>query len=160
MIASRGYSIHAGPQSRVSPYLISVSEGAIEQDVDFGYVLRGDIGGVVFADADEDGEQGLNEPGLTDVELRLFSDANGNGAIDAEDVPLARTFSQPDGAYLFRYLLPADYVVIMTTPPGVRPTTPLLYPVHLVTGEVAGASYPFGAYQAGSWRLFTPRLRG
>lgn len=159
LVTTRGYLTHAGPQSRVSPHLVAVAEGSVE-NVDFGYIRRGDIGGVVFADADEDGEQGLGEAGLAEVELRLFSDANGNGAIDAEDVPLARTFSQPDGAYIFRYLLPADYVVVMTTPPGARPTTPLLYPVHLVTGEVAGASYPFGAYQAGSRRLFTPRLRG
>jgi hypothetical protein len=156
---TRGYIAHAGPQSRVSPHLVAAAAGSIA-NVDFGYIRRGDIGGVVFVDADRDGEQSLSEVGLTDVELLLFSDAGGNGRIDEEDVLLARTFSQADGAYIFRHLLPADYVLAITIPPGAAATTPVLQPVHLVTGEVAGAFHRFGAFQSGSLRLFAPRIRG
>lgn len=158
-LATRGYIAHAGPQSRVSPHLVSVSEGTVETGIDFGYLLRGAISGVVFIDADQDGEQGLTEAGMAGVELRLYSDAGGNGQIDAEDVLLARTFSAPDGAFIFQNLLPAHYVLVMTTPGGAQATTPAVIPVQLITGEVSGVSYDFGAYQAGSWRLFAPAIR-
>ncbi len=115
--------------------------------------------GVVYLDADQDGEQDLTENGLAGAELSLYGDANGDGRINVGEALLARTSSHADGAYIFRDCLPGDYVVLITIPPGAGPTTPVALAVHLVTGEISGAAYDFGAYQAGGLRLSFPSLR-
>lgn len=159
LVSERGYVARAGAESAVSPYLAVATPGE-DKTIAFGYVRRGAINGVVFADGDQNGEQDLSEQGLADVELRLYGDANGDGKIEAGDALLARTFSAADGGYIFRDLLPADYVVVSSIPPGATATTPVLQPVHLLTGEVGGAAYDFGVHQVGGLRLFTPRIRG
>ncbi|MGK4000988.1 SdrD B-like domain-containing protein [Sorangium sp. So ce1036] len=85
---------------------------------------KGSIGDKVWFDADADGVEGASEPGIANVVLDLFGDADCDGAADGD--PLAATATDADGAYRFGELDAGCYVVSiddMTLPLGHLLTT-------------------------------------
>ncbi len=116
---------------------------------DLVFVDNGNGGGVL-GNAIQDG----GEPGLSNVVVRLYYDANSNGAVDAADVWLADTSSGATGAYGFSNLPDGRFVVAVDPdqagiPFGYTATTPILYaialdPAHAVSGGVTNLTADFG----------------
>ena len=69
---------------------------------DFGFVGAGAIGNRIWLDENSDGIQDAGEPGIANVEVRLYDSA---GAL------AATTYTDPDGGYLFDSLTPGTYYV-------------------------------------------------
>ncbi len=81
-------------------------------DQDFGFQPYGSgaIGDTVWLDRNADGIQlGTQEPGLPDVEVRLYVDFDGNG----DYVLLRTTNTDANGLYLFDELPDGDYRVVV-----------------------------------------------
>ncbi len=73
----------------------------------------GAIGDRVWSDADGDGVQDPGEPGLNGVEVKLYTDPDGNGVYDTL---YATTTTTGDGSYIFDNLPAGAYVVAVTPP--------------------------------------------
>lgn len=86
----------------------------------------GEIGDAVWHDLDGDGVQDGGEPGIDNVQLRLYKD-DGDSAFDTSSDILARTYTSSNGGkYLFSSLEPNDYfveVIDATIPAGYQTTT-------------------------------------
>ena len=81
---------------------------------------NGTISGIVYFDADSDGTQDLNEPGLGG--RLVFLDADGDGQFDEGELSAT---TGPNGFYLFTGLEPGSYRVVDFTgntsvPPGLN----------------------------------------
>ncbi|NOZ71055.1 MAG: hypothetical protein GXP38_03950 [Chloroflexi bacterium] len=97
------------------------------------------IAGVVFFDANKDGEQGLGEDGIPDVVLDLYLD-DGDDSFDANlDTFVISTTTQSDGSYSFPLQGPGTYFVVEEQPQGYDSTNSNMRTVAL-TGGCAGAS--------------------
>ena len=94
-------------------------------DLDLGAYVPVSVGDFVWHDLSGDGLQDAGEPGVADVTVTLF-DAGPDGiAGTADDVELAVTATDGDGAYLFDGLPPSAYFVVFdlaTIPEGWVPT--------------------------------------
>ena len=98
--------------------------GDVFLNADFGYqptgAATGSIGDVVWFDANADGVQDANEPGIGGVTVALIKDTNGNGAWDAGESIIATDTTDAAGGYLFQGLPlddgdgDADYIVLVT----------------------------------------------
>ena len=86
--------------------------------VDFGNVIPRTLTGVIYADLDQDGEQGLSEPGLAGGLAQVIDDYNGNGAADAGEPVLQQAFSDDQGNYVLAGLMPGRRVLQVIPPPG------------------------------------------
>lgn len=84
---------------------------------DFLDVRPADLGGSVRHDLDGDGDLADPDAGITNVTVVLFSDPNGDGD-PADGSALATNLTDSLGQYLFAGLLPDDYVLVETDPPG------------------------------------------
>jgi len=95
------------------PAAVDVSAGVDNLDVDFGYKPTGTgrIGDLVFYDMNNDGVQQADESGLAGIELALFDVGADNTCGTADDTLLARTWTGPDGNYLFEGLPAGTYCV-------------------------------------------------
>ncbi|MBM4430521.1 MAG: hypothetical protein FJ026_09285 [Chloroflexi bacterium] len=119
------------------------NEGAIEAN--FADALPVAIYGAVFYDADGDGQFLFPESGLSGVKVALYSDADGDGALDADKPVLARATTDDQGNYLLMNLLPGKVIVVETDPPGYVSTTPNVVPLILISNEASGGiSVDFG----------------
>ncbi len=118
------------------------------------------IGNFVWVDINADGIQAANDPGLSGVTLRLFTDANADGIPDTPGTPLATTSSAADGTYQFAELAPGLYLVQAVEPPGYdytvlgigsvgNPTSGFSPTINLVSGET-DFTIDFGFYQNGT----------
>jgi cysteine-rich repeat protein len=99
-------------------------------DVDFGYAPLGSIGDTVFDDTNANGIQDAGEPGIPGVTV-LLKDASAT-------TTLATQVTDANGNYLFNSLLAATYNVDVdnsSLPPGVSPTTAVLFTVTLAPGQ-------------------------
>ncbi len=89
-------------------------------------ICPGEIGDFVWYDTNYDGVQDPGEPGIANVQLRLYQD-NGDGVFNAStDTLVATTTTNANGRYLFQNLPPGDYfvdVVNGTVPSGYVSTT-------------------------------------
>ncbi len=94
--------------------LISHAAGAIDLDVDFGYVptTKAVIGNFVWSDADGDGVQDPGEPGIGGVTLGLLKDADNNGTFETT---VTTTTTAADGSYYFFGVDPGKYKVEVTS---------------------------------------------
>ena len=68
----------SGPQSRLSPYPVTLSAGEIERDVDFGYRTppiagRASVGDTVWWDPNQNGVRDPGEAGIPGVTVQLKS---------------------------------------------------------------------------------------
>ncbi len=77
---------------------------------DFGEA-SGQLGGVVYIDANNNGVQDPGEPGLPGVVIQL-------SGVDASGPVSSAVITGPDGAYTFTGLLPGTYAITETPPPG------------------------------------------
>jgi len=131
-------------------YLSTTSNGAVitlalnevRDDVSFGDALPVTLTGVVFEDADLDGQQAFWEEGVPGAEVALYPDEDRDGVQDPGAPPVETTTTLDDGGYIIGNLLPAWYVVVVDAPPGYVNTTPNVLPVILVSGEATGAQAP------------------
>ncbi len=106
--------------------------------MDIGCVLPGRVGDFCWLDLDEDGLQGMDEPGIPNVKIELRR----NGETVAE------TVTDQYGFYRFSDLYPAAYTLLVTAPEEVKPTVhrtdiPLIASVLEETDEAACASVEF-----------------
>jgi fimbrial isopeptide formation D2 family protein/uncharacterized repeat protein (TIGR01451 family) len=88
--------------------LANLSSGEIDNTVDAGLYRYASLGDKVFDDLDNDGIQGVGEPGLADITVRLLS-------ADGLTV-LATTTTGAGGLYSFQELAPGDYRVEFVAP--------------------------------------------
>jgi len=102
--------------------------------VDFGFIPPMSIGNRVWLDDSSDTAQwsaggsrnnglldatddgnlvtaGLQDPGIANVDLQLYFDANNNNSIDGGDTLVATTTTVTNGYYLFDGLAPGNYLV-------------------------------------------------
>ena len=82
---------------------------------DFGYT-GANIGDTLYVDWNGDGNQNLTtEEGIPNVDVRLYSDLNGNGVVDAEDSLLETDTTDSSGNYLFTNYPAGNYLIIVDT---------------------------------------------
>ncbi|MGL5859008.1 MAG: SdrD B-like domain-containing protein, partial [Angustibacter sp.] len=99
---------------------VTVTAGGVNVTIDSGFVRPTvAVGDYVWFDADRDGLQDASESGLGGATVQLF-EADGTTPVtqDAFGDPITPIITDPDGAYLFDELLPGQYVVQFTAPPG------------------------------------------
>ncbi|WP_187271168.1 SdrD B-like domain-containing protein, partial [Neolewinella aurantiaca] len=85
--------------------------------IDFGIVPTLSLGSTVFYDADNSGDQDLNDPlegGIAGVTVNLYFDDDNDPA--TPPVLIDMTITDADGNYLFDSLAPGDYQVGVITP--------------------------------------------
>lgn len=94
----------------------SLSGGGFVDDVDFGF--RADtqrsVSGSVWRDADADGVIDGGETGYQGVEVRLYTDVNGDGIVNGSDALVSTLTTDASGNYTFQGLPPARYTVVLT----------------------------------------------
>lgn len=93
----------------------------------------GAIGGVVWADKNENGKMDEDEPGIGGVEILLASGDQEN--LTAASKILRMTRTHEDGTYRFDGLRAGFYTVFKAPKPHLRPTTPPVIEVILVEGD-------------------------
>ncbi|HHB90104.1 MAG TPA: hypothetical protein ENK60_02215, partial [Anaerolineae bacterium] len=91
--------------------------------VDFGFVQPVSLGSLVWSDLNGNGIQDDGEPGIENATVTLL-DSGGNPANDIDGNPVADITTGPDGVYHFTNLAPGDYIVQVTPPAGLVPTSP------------------------------------
>ncbi|MCP4964059.1 MAG: isopeptide-forming domain-containing fimbrial protein [bacterium] len=79
---------------------------------DFGYTGAGAIGDTVWWDLDGDGAQGITEPGFAGVDVTLTW-AGLDGVFGNGDDAVFATTTDAAGAYLFEYLPPGEFQVVI-----------------------------------------------
>ena len=121
------------------PLKATVDYGDDYNDMDFGYVGRGNISGTVFYDWDEDGQQDAGEAGIGGVEVCLYKD-DGDDTYDAGDIQQECKNTAPDGTYTFSNYLPGTYFVVETQPDELQDTTPNVRQVDLVIIGPSGSA--------------------
>ena len=116
----------------------SIGRGSVDTGsnmaVDFGFIPPMSIGNRVWLDDSSDPSQwspggsrnnglidatddgnlvtaGLQNPGIANVDLQLYLDANNNEVIDAGDALISSATSNSAGYYLFDGLAPGNYIV-------------------------------------------------
>lgn len=128
-----------------SAHTLSLSLGETRSDVDFGYQGSAALGDLVWLDADGDGVADIGEPGLPNVEVRLY---------DALNNLVATTFTGADGRYLFTNLPAGTYTVdvaggvpagLSIAPGSSDPTAPIT-----LTGGETNLEADFGYRNADS----------
>jgi uncharacterized repeat protein (TIGR01451 family) len=93
-------------------YSVAVSGGSTNLAADFGFVQLGSIGDRIFWDANQDGTQGINEPGVTGATVQLYLDVNTNGLFDSgTDTLYGTAITDSNGVYTFSGLSTGRYVV-------------------------------------------------
>ena len=80
--------------------------------MNIGCVLPGRLGDFCWLDLDKDGLQGMDEPGIPNVQVELLRDGE----------VIAQTVSDQYGFYRFTDLYPAAYTLHVTPPGQIKPT--------------------------------------
>lgn len=127
-------------------------------DADFGYDWRGTIGDYVWWDDNRNGVPDGGELPVTNAQVLLYVDTNGDGRLDPLDghYQVAEAFVGADGYYYFHHLPPGPYLVDLyedsLRADEVVPTTPDVHFIVLGGGETnltADFGYFEGALVAG-----------
>ncbi|MFN8051380.1 MAG: SdrD B-like domain-containing protein [Acidimicrobiales bacterium] len=134
---------------------VTLANAATDNTVDFGFEPPappdgGVIGDRVWDDTNGNGAQDTGEPGVGGVTVSLLSDTDGDGGFETT---LSSITTSSDGSYGFAHLPPASYRVVVTTPAGRTPTTPVAITVPLAGGQSvtdADVGLHPGAVTAGS----------
>ncbi|MDW8269203.1 MAG: SdrD B-like domain-containing protein, partial [Anaerolineae bacterium] len=135
-----GFTLMPGPQSGPEPRFVVLGPNQAFLDADFGYAGRGTISGVVFFDWDENGVQGLGEPGIPNAQVCLYADSDNDGAVDPGSSPLQCLLTGGDGSYQFSGYFPGNYLVVQSPIPGLDNTTPLIRDVTLIVIGSTGSA--------------------
>lgn len=96
-------------------FYVSITNGSSYLDADFGFTALGAIGDTIFWDSNRDGEQDINESGISGVTVKLYVDNNSDGYYDGGDTFYGSQVTTNKGFYVFSGLLPGDYVVVVDT---------------------------------------------
>lgn len=80
----------------------------------FGYT-GANIGNTLYVDWNGNGSQDTGEEGITNVNVYLYYDQNGDGVVDAEDSLLETAVTDPNGIYTFNNYPAGIYLVIVDT---------------------------------------------
>lgn len=89
---------------------ITVTNGLVRTDIDFGYWRGASVGDYVWDDLDSDGIQDTGEPALSNIVVRLY---------DAQTNLLLSKVTDAAGLYSFTNLAPAAYIIQFAAPPFV-----------------------------------------
>ncbi|SFV69950.1 hypothetical protein MNB_SV-3-619 [hydrothermal vent metagenome] len=92
----------------------TVTVGTVDNlTLDFGFTNVGSWSGNVSKDTNNDD---AGDENLSNVEIKLYQDTDGDGAPDGDAV--ATTTTDDNGNYIFENLTPGDYVAVETQPDG------------------------------------------
>lgn len=92
------------------PFEVKMAQNVTKMDI--GCVLPGRMGDLCWLDADGDGLQGMDEPGIPGVKIELMRDGT----------YVAETVSDQYGFYRFEDIYPGVYTLRVTPPAEVKPT--------------------------------------
>lgn len=106
----------------VAVNLTTGGPGQNNHNFDFGFVELFSLGNLVWEDQNNNGLLDPDERGISDVTVRLYADANGDGVPDSS-VPLAVQTTDANGNYLFKDLLAGSYIVEIVPPNGYKTST-------------------------------------
>ncbi|MFN3373507.1 MAG: SdrD B-like domain-containing protein, partial [Chloroflexus sp.] len=111
------------PTDETDPLPGAISDPARNENsnltVDFGLFRPARLGDLVWFDRDANGVQnGGDETGISEVQVQLFRDADGDGQPSAGDTLIATVTTDTTGNYSFDYLIPGDYYVVFDVPTG------------------------------------------
>ena len=135
-------------------YFLNPGYGAVERN--FGLQSppptptpqpTGRLSAFVWNDLDKDGRLDQGEPPLAGAVITVYDSAG--------QMELERKLTGGDGYARFDLPAPADYLVIMTPPWGMSPSTPTEYSV-VIHADVE-LEVPFGSYDA-SAKLYLPQI--
>ncbi|MCW5848649.1 MAG: hypothetical protein KIT87_00935 [Anaerolineae bacterium] len=101
----------------------------------------GAIVGTVFRDVNCDSIWQGGEPGLSGVLITLIAPGPDNAFGTADDVIVATTTTDANGAYSFPNVAPGSYTVRETDPPGFKSSTPNDVVVSVVVGGVTTVNF-------------------
>jgi uncharacterized repeat protein (TIGR01451 family) len=111
-VSPAGYTL----TTAADPLTVSLAQNETNLNADFGYQPggAGTIGDQLFEDVNNNGVEGAAEPPIiAEVTVRLYEDTNGNGVIDAGDLQIATTTTNPgDGTYSFTGLDPNLFYIV------------------------------------------------
>ena len=93
---------------------ITVTNGLVRTDLDYGYWRGASIGDYVWDDLNSDGIQDGGEPPMSNITIRLY---------DSQTNLLLSTTTDAGGNYAFTNLMPATYLVQFVAPPFVQFTS-------------------------------------
>ncbi|RRR71813.1 MAG: hypothetical protein EI684_10980 [Candidatus Viridilinea halotolerans] len=96
--------------------LISLGPGEQDTTWDAGLYERVRLGNFIWDDINNNGRVDAGERGISNVEVRLYQDSNGDGQPDGPSIATTRTNDQ--GLYLFDNLVPGTYIVEVVPPAG------------------------------------------
>jgi hypothetical protein len=108
--------------SAVAVNLTTGGPGQNNHNFDFGFVEIFSLGNLVWEDQNNNGVVDPGEPGIPNVTVHLYADANGDGVPDSP-VPLATQTTNPSGNYLFTNLAAGSYLVEIVPPTGYKTST-------------------------------------
>jgi len=100
----------------------SVTVGTVDNlTVDFGFTPpKGSWSGHVSKDTNDDD---IGDENLSGVEIKLYTDENGNGIVDGNDSLVGTTTTDANGTYIFTNLDAGDYIAVETQPAGLVDVT-------------------------------------
>jgi len=104
-----------------TPNQVQVTVAGAISGVNFGDALPHTVTGVVFEDFDDDGAQGLGEPGIPGALLQVYRDNDGDGLVGLGEPLIGADTSDVQGNYRIPGLLPGPSVVYIELPPGYLP---------------------------------------
>lgn len=104
-----------------TPNQVAVAVTGAVSGIDFGDALPHTVTGVIFEDLNEDGDQGLGEPGIPGALLQVYRDNDGDGVVGIGDPLLGADVSDVQGNYRIPDLPPGPSVVYIELPPGYLP---------------------------------------
>jgi len=108
--------------------------------IDFGDTLTYVVKGTVWDDKDGNGVQTIDEPGIPDVPVQLYEDANGSGVVDAGETLLAATATDASGNYILRDILPGNRVLRILPPGGASSPSGNQTGLQLISSDGMGAN--------------------
>ncbi|MCW5851639.1 MAG: hypothetical protein KIT87_16315 [Anaerolineae bacterium] len=101
----------------------------------------GTVTGVVYNDLNGNGIREGGEPGIPNVTVTLFAPGPDGLLGTPDDVPVASTTTDPNGAYTFPNVPPGIYDVRETDPLGFSSTTPNTLTALVVAGGMVTANF-------------------
>ncbi|MFI5378499.1 MAG: SdrD B-like domain-containing protein [Tepidisphaerales bacterium] len=152
-LATGTYTVRTVPQTGYQPtspaggsYTVQAQAGSTVTGNNFGNFQLGSISGQVFTDANGNGTLDAGETGLSG--WTVYLDANNNGVLDAGETSQT---TGPNGGYSFTNLAPGTYTVRIVPQSGYQLIAPAggSYSIPVVSGTTA-TGRNFAEFQPGS----------
>ncbi len=140
-------------------FAVTITSGSSEVDNDFGNYQNITKSGVKFQDDNANGVKDSGEPGLNDWTITAYTDANGDGILQAGETTSVSTttatvdtvvgsysFSLKPGAYIVCETLKSTWIQSFPTTGAACPGSTLGYAIDLTSGQT-DTNNDFGNYQ-------------